>query len=1030
MSLLAQTPRFEVSDADDFAKQLFGLEIVSSTKQLASERDQNFLIESSRGQFVLKISNAAENLAALSAQNEMIAKTATRDDWSGQDSVQVIQSLSGEFIETVESKAGDSQQHLVRLVTFVAGKPMASLRHYCDELLLDLGATVGSITNSLEGFDDPAFHRDFHWDLANCVSTIESRIKLVEIEKRTSVELLLQRFKRHTLPRVADLPQSVIHNDANDGNLIVGRTTDSVVPNRIAGIIDFGDAVWSWTVGELAIAIAYAILDHADPIEAMCKVIDGYQDKRQLTETEAASLYGLVCMRLCTSVVMAAEQQSQRPDDPYLSISQAPIARTLPLLTEVPFEFAETLIKQRIGMETSGPAQRVHDWLVNQSGNFVFPTGDQRPLDSEMLVMDLGVESPHMIGPDSITEPVLSQVICDEMKAESAKVVIGRYLEPRLIYDSELFDSKDCRESRTIHLGMDVFDQAGTCVKAPLDGEVYLFHDNTSPLDYGPVIILKHKTDESDEFFSLYGHLARTSLESLEVGQPIKAGETFATLGGPHENGGWPPHLHFQLIVDLFGMGTDFPGVGRASRVSTWRQFCPDPNLMLGIPADRFPKQPLPKSTTLKVRKSRMGGNLSIGYQEPLKPVRGWKQYLYDENGQKFIDAYNNVPHVGHCHPRVVKALHSQAKRLNTNTRYLSDTVIQYAEALADTMPEGLDVCYFLNSASEANELALRLARAKTGGKDLIVLEGAYHGHSTTLIDISPYKHDGPGGNGAPDWVHTAPVADVYRGSYRDAKTAGSKYAESVGEIIDRVNENGRQVCGFIAESCPSVGGQILFPEGYLADVYRRIRAAGGVCIADEVQTGYGRLGEWFYGFQQQDTAEETVVPDIVVLGKPIGNGHPIAALVTTREIADSFANGMEFFSTFGGNTVSAVVGKSVLDIVHEERLADHAKSVGEFLLSNFRELKKRHKIIGDVRGRGLFLGIELVRDHETLEPADREASYVANRMRERRILIGTDGPLNNVLKVRPPMPFSIENAKSLIEALDQTLSEISSRSQ
>ncbi|MCH9682725.1 MAG: aminotransferase class III-fold pyridoxal phosphate-dependent enzyme [Deltaproteobacteria bacterium] len=1017
--MLDQTPTFDVPAAEDLARRLYGLESTSPPTVLASERDQNFLIRASRGQFVLKISNAAEPRANLVAQNEMISWL-TRADWSpAGTSVRVIPSLRDEHVETVEQ---GPQRHFVRLVTFVCGRPMASLSHYSDPLLRHLGVTVGAMTNALAGFDHPAFHYEFHWDLAQCVSVVQSRLELIDDPvKRGHIALLVRRFQEHTVPLLGELPRSVIHNDANDGNLIVETVDGAVVPNRIAGVIDFGDAVWGWRVGELAIAIAYAILDHTDPIAAMGQVLDGYQTTRSLTEVEASALFGLVCMRLCTSAAMSAEQQRQRPDDPYLSVSQAPIANTLPSLAELPFPFAEALIKQRCGLGAPARAQRVCEWLARRPEPFVFPIGDGRPTDDAMLVMDLGVESPHSIGPDSITEPMLSRVIGEQMAAASAEVAIGRYLEPRLLYASALFESgAHEQEDRTVHLGMDLFAAAGTSVKALLDGEIFLINDNDTPSDYGPVVIVRHATDAGEPFYSLYGHLARTSLIGLEPGRRLIAGETFATLGQPHENGGWPPHLHLQLIVDLLGLGTDFPGVCRASRVSTWRQLCPDPNLVLRIPAASFPKPSVPKAVTLERRRSRMGSNLSIGYQRPLAAVRGWMQYLFDENGHKFIDAYNNVPHVGHCHPRVVEALHSQARRLNTNTRYLSNVVVEYAEALAATMPEGLDVCYLLNSASEANELAVRLARVATGGRDLIVLEGAYHGHTTSLIDISPYKHDGPGGAGAPSWVHTAPVADTYRGRFRDPETAGAEYAEAVGEILERVQREGRQPSGFIAESCPSVGGQILFPEGYLADVYRRVRAAGGLCIADDVQTGFGRLGKWMYGFEQQE-----VVPDIVVLGKPIGNGHPLAALVTTRKIAASFDNGMEFFSTFGGNTVSAAVGKAVLDVILEESLPSRAESTGEFMLARLRELGERHPIIGDVRGSGLFIGVELVRDRQTLEPADREASYVSNRMRERRILIGTDGPLHNVIKIRPPMPFSRDDAETLVRALDSTLGEL-----
>jgi 4-aminobutyrate aminotransferase-like enzyme/Ser/Thr protein kinase RdoA (MazF antagonist) len=1031
MNVLQQAPRLDIASAEEVVLRLYGIQPTQSAKQLDSDRDQNFLIQSDDRQFVLKISNASESRDNLVAQNEMMGRIAASEA-AFPEATKVIPSLDGNLIEQATA---DDVSHMVRLVTFVAGTPMAQLNHCGEALLFGLGAAVAGITEALGDYDHPALHRDFNWDLANGLSVVESRLSLIEDpSKRQQIELLLNRFRKQTLPLLQALPKTAIHNDANDGNVIVRAVDDSVVPNRVVSVIDFGDAVYSWTVNELAIAIAYAILEHADPFAAMLQIIDGYQSRRQLCETEASALFGLVCMRLCASAAIAAEQQRQQPDNLYLSVSQAPIANTLPQLLEIPFEFAAATIRKQCGFEANPHGQRVKTWLSDDSRRFVFPielpscelsdksNNINRPAESDLLVLDLGVESPHLIGPDSVTEPVLQRIIDQQLESHSAKVAVGRYLEPRLLYDSELFAAdKFERERRTVHLGIDLFAPAGTSVVAPLDGEVVLFDDNNSPLDYGPLIVLKHTTDDGDSFYSLYGHLSRASLESLKLGQKIKAGEAFATLGEPHENVGWPPHLHFQLITDLFDLGSDFPGVCRASRIETWQEFCPDPNLVLRISDDLFPQSASPKTKTAEKRKARMGANLSIGYHEPVKTVRGWKQYLYDENGRKYIDGYNNVPHVGHCHPRVVDALHTQARKLNTNTRYLSDTVVEYAEALAATMPDGIEVCYFLNSASEANELALRLARAKSGGKDLVVLEGAYHGHSTSLIEISPYKHDGPGGNGAPDWVHTAPVADIYRGDFKDPKTAGHQYAAAVGEIIQRLQRDGRQLCGFIAESWPSVGGQIMFPEGYLAEVYRLVREAGGVCIADDVQTGYGRLGKWFYGFEQQN-----VSPDIVVLGKPIGNGHPIAALATTREIADVFDNGMEFFSTFGGNTVSSVVGKTVLEIVKDESLPEHADKVGEFLLAGLRDMQSRHSIIGDVRGSGLFLGVELVRDHETLEPADCETSYVANRMRERGILIGTDGPLHNVLKIRPPMPFTMQDAEILLEQLDATFSELS----
>src|SRR5689334_124030 len=392
-------------------------------------------------------------------------------------------------------------------------------------------------------------------------------------------------------------------------------------------------------------------------------------------------------------------------------------------------------------------------------------------------------------------------------------------------------------------------------------------------------------------------------------------------------------------------------------------------------------------------RQQILGRNLSVAYEKPLHIVRGEMQYLFDEEGRRYLDAYNNVAHVGHCHPKVVAAGQQQMAVLNTNTRYLGNLILEYAEKLTATLPNALSVCYFVNSGSEANELAIRLARAHTHARDMIVLDHAYHGNTTTLIDISPYKHDARGGEGAPAWVHKAPLP---------------RSAADAQQVVDIVKALEAPLCGFIAESMPSVAGQIVLPDEYLNQVYDAARAAGGVCIADEVQTGFGRIGTYFYAFEKY-----AVVPDIVVLGKPIGNGHPIGAVITTRAIADSFDNGMEFFSTFGGNNVSCAIGLKVLEVVHEENLQSHALLVGEHLKAGLHDLNPRHEMIREIRGSGLFLGVELA----------EEASGVVNQMRERGILIGTEGPLHNVLKIRPPMPFSIEDADQLVETLDEVLS-------
>lgn len=431
-----------------------------------------------------------------------------------------------------------------------------------------------------------------------------------------------------------------------------------------------------------------------------------------------------------------------------------------------------------------------------------------------------------------------------------------------------------------------------------------------------------------------------------------------------------------------------------------------DPHAERGAPAD----------VLLERRRARISGALSIAYRDPIKMVRGRGQFLVDDRGRPFLDLVNNVCHVGHCHPRVVAAGQRQMARLNTNTRYLYDGLTEYADRLCATLPAPLEVCFFVNSGTEANELALRLARAHTGRRDVLVVDGAYHGHTGGLIDISPYKFMGRGGEGRPEpWVHVVPIADGYRGTHRgDTREAGVAYGDEVGRAIDMIGE---AAAAFITESLLSCGGQVIPPAGYLETAFRHVRAAGGVCIADEVQVGFGRAGSHFWAFETQD-----VVPDIVVLGKPMGNGHPMGAVVTTREIAESFENGMEFFSTFGGNPVSCAIGLAVLDVIHDEGLQRHAFEVGARFRDGLTGLMDAHPIVGNVRGLGLFIGVELVRDRVTLEPATTEATDLVNRLRHRGILTSTDGPHGNVLKIKPPMVLTGDDVDMAVRVFGEEL--------
>ncbi|MGY8747040.1 MAG: aminotransferase class III-fold pyridoxal phosphate-dependent enzyme [Pirellulales bacterium] len=422
-----------------------------------------------------------------------------------------------------------------------------------------------------------------------------------------------------------------------------------------------------------------------------------------------------------------------------------------------------------------------------------------------------------------------------------------------------------------------------------------------------------------------------------------------------------------------------------------------------------------------RLRGKYIAPSLSLAYEKPLHLVRGSGQYLFDPSDVTYLDCVNNVCHVGHCRPEVVDAAALQMGQINTNTRYLHENIVRYGERLASTLPDGLDVCYFVNSGSEANDLAVRLARAFRGHQDFVVIDHAYHGHASSLIDLSPYKFARSGGAGKPPGTHVVPIPDGYRGTYKSHEPeCGEAYAAMARQVLEVATSGGRTIAGCLAESILGCGGQVPLPVGYLERLYANVRQAGGVCIADEVQIGFGRVGSHFWGFQQHN-----VVPDIVTMGKPIGNGHPLGAVVTTREIADAFDNGMEYFNTFGGNPVSCAVGMAVLDVIEKEQLQQRAAKIGNWLLAQLGELKVQFPCIGDVRGSGLFLGIELVLDHHHLLPATDLANAVVERMKERRVLLSTDGPYGNVIKFKPPMVFTEGDAERLVTTLRETFDEL-----
>jgi len=413
-----------------------------------------------------------------------------------------------------------------------------------------------------------------------------------------------------------------------------------------------------------------------------------------------------------------------------------------------------------------------------------------------------------------------------------------------------------------------------------------------------------------------------------------------------------------------------------------------------------------------------LGRNSPLFYDKPLHPVRAEGVWLYDADGKRYLDAYNNVPHVGHCHPRVVAALSRQAATLNIHTRYLDETVVAYAERLTALFDAELSMAMFVCTGSEANELALRIARDCSGGMGIISTAWAYHGNTAAVIQVSslftPESQRGP-------YVRTVPVMDPYRdrAGRSDAQLAAA-YADQVKHAIDSFTAAGIGFAGLLYCTAFSSEGLPTVPAGFMAKALEYVHAAGGFFIADEVQAGFGRLGSHMWGHQKLG-----VIPDIVTLGKPMGNGHPLAGVVARRDLINAFTGRNMYFNTFGGNPVSAAVGTAVLDVIEDEHLLKNALTVGDYTLAKLKQLAQRHVLIGDVRGAGLFFAVELVSDRNTKAPATAQTRRLVNMMRERGVLISRIGVHDNILKIRPPMVFSAPHADLLVDTLDQVLAAL-----
>ncbi len=847
----------------------------------------------------------------------------------------------------------DGVTYLLRLVTFIEGEPLIDAPHLAPPVLRALGEVAGLVARALEDFEHPAADRAMQWDPRHVGAVVEALAPHVEDARRRALVSEVGARAAEAIERLAPQLRRQVAHCDVTDWNVIGRRDRAGRPMP-CGVIDFGDVTRTLRACELAVAASIAYgHEPDDPICAAAEIVRGFDAVCPLDDAELEVLPHLIAARAAIVAVGTEQQAALEPHNAYAQRVRAGDWAICETAAEQPTLLVDALLRRACGRSAGTLAPRV------PRGAWPLP----------------GVE------PGALVD--LSPTGLDPVTAPGA---IGAHAEARWHATREL--SND--EPETIHLGLDVFAPEGSEVRAPIAGRV-------------------EHAGEGELVLAAAGTAVRLAglVPAVSVGDTVAAGAVVGSVGAGPE---LPPHLHVQVGPP----GLTLPGLVTPARAAAWLVLCPHPGALLGLAVDDPPAH-----TLLARRRAVIPQAQPIYYAAPPEIVRGRGQHLYDAQARSYLDCVNNVAVIGHSHPRVTAAATRQLRLLNTNSRFLYESMTLFAERLAALLPDPLERVFLVSTGSEANDLALRLARAATGRRDVLCVRDGYHGWTTATYEVSTSSVDNPlGALAPPEGVHPVLSPDTYRGPYgADDATAGPRYAAALHEAIERMAADGRAPAAFICEALYGNAGGIVLPGGYLEAAYAHVRAAGGVCIADEVQVGYGRLGAHFWGFQQQG-----VVPDIVTIAKATGNGHPVAAVITTTAIADSLQGQGGFFASVGGGAVSCEIGLAVLDVIEEEGLQENAHRVGGALRAGLEELVARHEIAGAAHGMGLYLGLDLVRDRDTKEPAREEAYAICERLRERGAIVQPTGDGENVLKLKPPLVFTQRDADWLLETLDVVL--------
>ncbi|NBF01706.1 aminotransferase [Pseudomonas sp. Fl5BN2] len=956
------SPQVTAQQALEILETHYGLH--ATVHSLGSQQDLNFRVDSPQGRFVLKICRGDYSILELQAQHaglKHLQHCAVRVP-------KVIAAKSGADLLSLEI-AGQALH--VRLLDYIDGRSLTHLPHLGPELAASLGRLCGQMDRALEDFQHPGLERTLQWDARHAPALIEHLLAVVEDpQQQALIATAAQHAERRLQPLLERLPVQAIHMDITDDNVVCQR--DAARHWQLQGVIDFGDLIRTWRVTDLSVTCA-ALLHHVegDPLRIL-PAIQAYHQVNPLQPAELAALWPLIVTRAAVLVLSGEQQVSIDPGNEYSRANLTHEWEIFRVANSVAFELMEAAILSAVGQ--SLPA------IGSEGFAPLLPSLVGR----EFALIDLGVLSPHFEA-GNWEQPGIDDRLLAEAGAthDLAASRYGQYRLSRTCPDSAL-------EPETCPLHVQLQVPAGTAVEAPFAGVLHRAGNGLLRLD-GPALSV---------------HLWGVD-PSLRAGAALVKGQV---LGEVAADG----RLKVQLcrVAEL-----DPPLFCTPSRAPAWQALCPSPAALLGLACDAEPE--LDPQALLERRDASFARSQKHYYVDPPRIERGWRNHLIDMQGRSYLDMLNNVAVLGHGHPRMATEAARQWSLLNTNSRFHYAAIAEFSERLLALAPDSMDRVFLVNSGTEANDLAIRLAWAYSGGRDMLSVLEAYHGWSVAADAISTSIADNPQAlTSRPDWVHPVTAPNTYRGEFRGLDST-PQYLRSVDQQLHKLDAQGRQLAGFICEPVYGNAGGISLPPGYLSEVYARVRARGGVCIADEIQVGYGRMGKFFWGFEEQG-----VVPDIITMAKGMGNGQPLGAVITRREIAEALEAEGYFFSSSGGSPVSCRIGIAVLDVMQEERLWENAQVVGEHFKQRLEALKDVHPLVGAVHGSGFYLGLELIRNHQTLEPATEETTLLCDRLRQLGIFMQPTGDHLNILKIKPPMVTTRQSVDFFVDMLSKVLGE------